>query len=72
MSKEQNTEDKDEALHVTSVMPCFSKQDVIDCLRKRNKDAFDNPYQKYEHKEINTAIDIIERLVPSSYFPNKV
>ena len=58
------------ALRVGAVMPRFSKQDVIECLKKRDKDAFDNPYQKYEHREINAAIDIIERLMPPSYFPN--
>jgi hypothetical protein len=53
-----------------AVMPRFSKQDVIDCLRQRDKEAFDNPYQKYEHREINQAIDIIIRLMPPSSFPN--
>jgi hypothetical protein len=52
------------------VMPRFSKQDVIDCLKQRDKEAFDNPYQKYEHREINQAIDIIKRLMPPSSFPN--
>ena len=53
-----------------AVMPRFSKQDVIDCLKQRDKEAFDNPYQKYEHREINEAIDIIIRLMPPSSFPN--
>jgi hypothetical protein len=53
-----------------AVMPRFSKQDVIDCLRQRDSEAFDNPYQKYEHREINQAIDIIIRLMPPSSFPN--
>jgi hypothetical protein len=53
------------------VMPRFSKQDVIDCLKQRDKEAFNNPYQKYEHKEINQAIDIIKRLMPPSSFPNE-
>lgn len=53
-----------------AVMPRFSKQDVIDCLKQRDKEAFDNPYQKYEHREINQAIDIIIRLMPPSSFPN--
>ena len=53
-----------------AVMPRFSKQDVIDCLRQRDKEAFDNPHQKYEHREINQEIDIIIRLMPPSSFPN--
>jgi len=47
-----------------------NKQDVINCLRKRDKDAFNNPYHKNEHREINVAIEIIERLMPPSYFTN--
>jgi hypothetical protein len=57
-------------LMLGGVMPRFSKQDVIDCLRQRDREAFDNPYQKYEHREINQAIDIIIRLMPPSSFPN--
>jgi len=72
MKKEQNSDEPiNPALRVGDVMPRFSKQDVIDCLKKRDKDTFDNPYQKYEHREINVAIDIIERLMPPSYFPNE-
>lgn len=55
---------------IACVMPRFSKQDVINRLKQRDKEAFDNPYQKYEHREINQAINIITRLMPPSSFPN--
>jgi hypothetical protein len=72
MSKTEQTSDNSQTGNSSLgvVMPRFSKQDVIDCLKQRDKEAFDNPYQKYEHSEINQAIDIIIRLMPPSSFPN--
>jgi len=64
-----NTEETDNS-DLGGDIPHFSKQDVIELLRKRDKDAFDNPYHRYEHNEINAAIEAIERLMPPSYFPN--
>ena len=67
---EENYKQLKQAFDLGAVMPRFSKQDVIDCLKQRDKEAFDNPHQKYEHREINQAIDIIIRLMPPSSFPN--
>jgi hypothetical protein len=74
MSKTEQTSDNSQTGNSSLGvgMPRFSKQDVIDCLKQRDKEAFDNPYQKYEHNEINQAIDIIIRLMPPSSFPNEV
>ena len=63
-------DETEKQLMLGGVMHRFSKQDVIDCLKQRDKEAFDNPYQKYEHREIKQAIDIIKRLMPPSSFPN--
>jgi hypothetical protein len=72
MSKDNKTLNKQENGNdfIADVMPRFSKKDVIELLRKRDKDVFDNPYHRYEHNEINAAIEVIERLMPPSYFPN--
>lgn len=44
------------------------KQKVIDILKKRDQQAFDNGFHHYEHSMINEGIAIIENLVPPDMF----
>lgn len=46
----------------------LSKEKVISILTQRRNDAFDNEWHKHEHYELNQAIEIINRLMPPSYF----
>jgi hypothetical protein len=70
MKKENPGLPQNEALNIGVVMPRFSKKNVIDAMLKRQADAFSNGCQNYEMRELGKAIDIIERLVPPSCFPN--
>ena len=57
-------------LNMPAVGGMFTKQAVINILKARDKQAFDNEFQKYEHQEIENAINTIMRLVPPSSFPD--
>lgn len=46
----------------------LSKEELINRLMKRVKDAFDNEFHKHEHKKLLGAIYTIEQLVPPEYF----
>lgn len=46
----------------------MNKQQVIDILEQRRKDAFDSPLQKFENRQMLSAIEAVESLVPPEYF----
>lgn len=45
-----------------------SKEHFLNVLEKRRLDTFNNELHKLENKELQNAIEIINRLIPPSYF----